>query len=129
MDIDFWSYLSRNKIIKIIGLVSALTLLGACGGSGGDSDDGTPGLTELDFADMPATGQTVSPFGEALFEITGLTPGVLYSFSIAGTKSNRLYVSDGLKNLNSPLTEPSTSLTSAWNLKNRNHRLKGVKLS
>ncbi len=50
--------------------------------------------TVLDFASMPATGQMVSPAGDSLFEITGLTPGTLYSVSIAGNNNTRLFVLD-----------------------------------
>ena len=90
---------STISIILFVGFTVGLT---ACGG-GGDcifcwpSSPPTPPTvatppTVLDFASMPATGQMVSPAGDSLFEITGLTPGTLYSVSIAGNNNTRLIV-------------------------------------
>ena len=89
--------LYRNDIFgrifsfKQLILILMLASLGACGG-GGNAEDEMPSVSVLDLASLPATGQTVSPGEDALFEITSLTPGIFYSVSIAGTNGIHLRV-------------------------------------
>ena len=76
-------------IILLTGLSLALTSCG--GGSGGSPTEvGNP----LDFTNMPATGQSVSPGETALLEVTGLTPDIFYSVSIVGNNTTELSVYD-----------------------------------
>ena len=71
-------------LIQMFSIVVILLLYGCGGGEGGGEGGDSAGRTVLAFPDgLPATGQILLAGTDALFEITGLSPGAIYSITIS----------------------------------------------
>ncbi len=65
-------------------------------------------VTVLNLASLPVAGQTVPAGRETRFEITGLTPGTIYSFFVSGSTGLLFDVYDDLSGFLSPLCSSPT---------------------